>query len=103
MSVVTRCVSERELDGCPLPAEVVISTDSFPISIAFLLMASSRLMVGASFLKTTPNLQHYPARRSRAIDAPPVRAGIARQLQVKTLVTGDLFMIESLEQRRLLA
>src|SRR5687768_12640720 len=44
MSTVTRCASDSAVDGWPLPAAVVISTESFPISIAFLWTAASKLM-----------------------------------------------------------
>jgi len=41
---VTKWASDKAVDGCPLPADVVISTDSFPSSTAFLLAACSKLM-----------------------------------------------------------
>src|SRR5690348_18065615 len=41
---VTRWASDSAVDGCPLPADVVISTDSFPRSTAFRLAACSKLM-----------------------------------------------------------
>src|SRR3954447_4415432 len=41
----TRWASDRAVDGWPLPAAVVISTDSLPMSTAFLLAACSKLMV----------------------------------------------------------
>src|SRR5947209_8218169 len=44
ISTVTRWASDSAVDGCPLPAAVVISTDNFPISTAFLLTAASKLM-----------------------------------------------------------
>src|SRR6476660_2376888 len=58
---VTRWASESAVEGWPLPAEVVISTDSFPRSTAFLLAACSKLMddsVGMmrrrGYLRTSP-------------------------------------------------
>jgi hypothetical protein len=44
MSTVITCASDSAVDGCPLPAAVVISTDSLPISTAFLCTASSKLI-----------------------------------------------------------
>src|SRR5688500_18793979 len=44
ISTATRWASDSAVDGCPLPAAVVISTESFPISTAFLCTAASKLM-----------------------------------------------------------
>src|SRR5436190_392257 len=43
-SVPLGCVSDSAVDGWPEPAEVVISTESLPISIALRLTADSKLM-----------------------------------------------------------
>src|SRR5829696_980172 len=56
MSTVTRWASESAVDGWPLPAAVVISTESFPISTAFLCTAASKLMADSVGL-------HPPLRR----------------------------------------
>src|SRR2546423_14937506 len=44
MRTVTRWVRESAVEGWPLPAEVVISMESLPRSIAFLLTADEKLM-----------------------------------------------------------
>src|SRR5687768_16334538 len=44
MRTAITCASDSAVDGCPLPAAVVISTDSFPISTAFLCAASAKLI-----------------------------------------------------------
>jgi hypothetical protein len=45
MSTAVRCASDSDVEGCPLPAEVVISTESFPNSMAFLCMDDAKLML----------------------------------------------------------
>src|SRR5579862_6237237 len=45
MSTVTICASDSAVEGCPLPAAVVISTDNLPISTALRLTAASKLMM----------------------------------------------------------
>src|SRR3954471_20082768 len=44
ISTATRWASDSAVDGCPDPAAVVISTESFPRSMALRLMAAWRLM-----------------------------------------------------------
>jgi hypothetical protein len=44
ISTVIRWASDSAVDGCPLPAAVVISTDNFPISTALAWMDDAKLM-----------------------------------------------------------